>query len=102
MMIESRDLDGGVRVLTLNRPPANAFTSDLLTDLRVACETADKDEGVCAIVVTGAGAFFSGGLDLRQVAASSPQHPFGSDFGRNDGIFAKNFHVFMITEMIIT
>jgi enoyl-CoA hydratase/carnithine racemase len=87
-MIEARDLDGGVRVLTLNRPPANAFTPELLTALRVACGTAENDESVRAVIVTGTGRFFSGGLDLRHVAAGSQQHPFGADFGRNDGIFA--------------
>jgi enoyl-CoA hydratase len=58
------DRDGGVRVLTLDRPPANAEDESLLTDLRVALDAAAADDAVRAVVLTGAGAFFSGGFDL--------------------------------------
>src|SRR5215470_6398467 len=54
----------GVRVLTLNRPPANAINEDLLADLLAALETARADDAVRAVVLTGAGAFFGGGFDL--------------------------------------
>ena len=58
------DRDGGVRVLTLDRPPANAENETLLADLGVAIEAARADDGVRAVVLTGAGRFFSGGFDL--------------------------------------
>jgi len=56
--------DGGVRLLTLDRPPANAIDEALLGDLLAAVEAARADDAVRALVVTGAGAFFCGGLDL--------------------------------------
>jgi enoyl-CoA hydratase len=62
--IRTSDHDGGVRVLTLDRPPANAIDETLLTDLRGALAAAAADDAVRAIVLTGAGAFFSGGFDL--------------------------------------
>jgi len=86
--VESRDIDGGVRILTLNHPPANAFNRALLTDLGAAAEAAKHDDRVRALIVTGAGQFFSGGLDLKEVTSSSPGEVFGSSFGSNDGIFA--------------
>jgi len=58
------DGDGGVRVLTLDRPPANAIDEALLQDLLAALATARAEEAVRALVVTGAGVFFSGGFDL--------------------------------------
>jgi enoyl-CoA hydratase len=88
MTVEWRDLDGGVRILTLNNPPANAFNRALLADLGAAVEAAKNDDGVRAVVVTGAGKFFSGGLDLNEVSAPSQREVFGSTFGSNDGIFA--------------
>ena len=88
MTVESRDIDGGVRILTLNNPPANAFSRALLTDLGAAADAAKNDDRVRAVVVTGAGKFFSGGLDLKEVTAPSPGEVFGSSFGRNDGVFA--------------
>ncbi len=62
--IRTSDHDGGVRTLTLDRPPANALDETLLADLGVAIETARTDDAVRALVLTGAGAFFSGGFDL--------------------------------------
>ena len=58
------DRDGGVRVLTLDRPPANAEDETLLRDLGAALAAARADDAVRAVVLTGAGAFFSGGFDL--------------------------------------
>lgn len=62
--VRTDDHDGGVRVLTLDRPPANALDESLLTGLGQALETAADDDAVRALVLTGAGAFFSGGFDL--------------------------------------
>jgi Delta3-Delta2-enoyl-CoA isomerase len=55
---------GGVRVLTLDRPPANAEDQSLLSDLSAAVDRAAADAAVRAVVLTGRGKFFSGGLDL--------------------------------------
>jgi len=57
--------EGGVCLLTLDRPPANAITPELLNDLASALDAAREDDAVRAVVLTGAGRFFSAGLDLR-------------------------------------
>lgn len=62
--IRTNDRDGGVRVLTLDRPPANAIDETLLSDLDDALEAARVDDAVRAVVLTGSGAFFSGGFDF--------------------------------------
>jgi enoyl-CoA hydratase len=54
----------GVRLLTLDRPPANALDEALLADLGAALDDARADDTVRAVVLTGAGAFFSAGFDL--------------------------------------
>jgi enoyl-CoA hydratase/carnithine racemase len=58
------DREGGVRLLTLDRPPANAIDESLLNDLSTALDDAHTDDSVRALVITGAGRFYSGGLDL--------------------------------------
>ncbi|TMC00215.1 MAG: enoyl-CoA hydratase/isomerase family protein [Chloroflexi bacterium] len=63
--VQSEDREGGVRLLTLHRPPANAITAGLMADLASALEAAEADDSVRAVVLTGAGRFFSGGLDIR-------------------------------------
>jgi enoyl-CoA hydratase len=62
--VRTEDHAGGVRLLTLDRPPANAEDETLLADLHGALAAARDDEAVRAVVLTGAGAFFSGGFDL--------------------------------------
>jgi enoyl-CoA hydratase len=72
--VRSADHDGGVRVLTLDRPPANAEDETLLADLGAALARAAADDAVRAVVLTGAGRFFSAGFDLaapRRDEASS-------------------------------
>ena len=63
--VRSEDRSDGVRLLTMDRPPANAITAELLRDLSAALHDAEADDKVRAIVLTGHGAFFSAGLDLR-------------------------------------
>jgi len=62
--VHAKDHGVSVRVLTLDRPPANAIDDELLADISAALDDALADDGVRAIVLTGAGRFFSGGLDL--------------------------------------
>lgn len=62
--VRTEDHDGGVRVLVLDRPPANAEDETLLGDLAAALATARDTAAVRAVVLTGAGRFFSGGFDL--------------------------------------
>jgi enoyl-CoA hydratase len=89
MTVDTRDMDGGVRILTLNRPPANAFNQELLHDLRAACEAAGRDDAVRAVVVTGNGKFFSGGIDLKVLSAGIGTQEWNpATFASSDGVFA--------------
>ena len=57
--------DGGVCVITLNRPARlNAINPELLHGLNTALARADADERIGAIVLTGAGRAFCAGDDL--------------------------------------
>jgi enoyl-CoA hydratase/carnithine racemase len=83
--VRAEDRGDGVRLLTLDRPPANAITAGLLTDLSAALDAARDDAAVRAVVLTGEGRFFSAGLDLRGgidfQAATAPGpavDPFGA------------------------
>ncbi|MGH7473541.1 MAG: enoyl-CoA hydratase-related protein, partial [Candidatus Methylomirabilales bacterium] len=58
----------GVATLTLNRPPANTLTPELLVELEGAFEALARDETVKAVVVTGAGRFFVAGAEIRVLA----------------------------------
>lgn len=70
------DLADGVAVLTLNRPHRrNAYTAEMGRLLNAAYRECDDDDGVRAIVLTGAGDSFCAGADL-----AVPAGPFsGAD-----------------------
>ncbi len=57
---------GDVAVLTLDNPPVNGFGRQQRRLLVEAIDAAAADPAVLGIVVTGAGAMFSGGADIRE------------------------------------
>jgi enoyl-CoA hydratase/carnithine racemase len=60
-----RELDAGILTVTLDRPDArNAITYPVLDELLELFEESDRDATVRAVVVTGAGDYFSVGTDL--------------------------------------
>ncbi len=61
--------DGGVLVVTLNRPDVlNAVNEQLALDLQDALKRADRETAIRAVVLTGAGRGFCSGQDLRDRA----------------------------------
>jgi enoyl-CoA hydratase/carnithine racemase len=68
----TEDMGDGVRVLTLNRPQRlNAINAELLEDLNAALDAAGRDDGIRAIVLTGAGRAFCAGDDLKEFEGQS-------------------------------
>jgi enoyl-CoA hydratase/carnithine racemase len=68
-----------ILTITLNRPEQlNAFTYTMADELEYAFRSANDDDGIRAIVVTGAGRAFSAGMDLRGDA-----NVFGLDESRS-------------------
>jgi methylglutaconyl-CoA hydratase len=64
---------GGVRTLTLDSPDnRNALSAQLLDELDRALRDATSDEGVRAIVLTGAGTVFCSGADLAERGGAAP------------------------------
>jgi len=64
-MINVNDSDG-IRTLTLDRAPVNALNEEMLVALWETIEAAPAS-GARGLLLTGAGALFSAGLDVRHV-----------------------------------
>jgi enoyl-CoA hydratase len=66
--------DGAIAVITINRPKVlNALNSQTLDELRRAVLDLKQDDGVRAVIVTGAGEkAFVAGADINELAMQSP------------------------------
>ncbi|AOW91355.1 enoyl-CoA hydratase [Streptomyces olivaceus] len=73
LLVEDR---GAVRVLTLHRPDKlNALNTALTRALSDALTAAERDAGVRAVVLTGAGRAFCAGADLSEFSELTPDQP---------------------------
>jgi enoyl-CoA hydratase/carnithine racemase len=65
--ISSRRLDGGVQLITIDRPPVNALASDDWHLLQDHVLSAGVDTDVRCVVLTGTNRSFCAGADIRQL-----------------------------------
>lgn len=74
LVLEDRDAQAGVLLLTLNRPQRhNALSKPLLLELDAALRGAAADDAVRCVVITGAGErAFSAGADIDEQAGFTP------------------------------
>jgi len=64
-----RAREGATLLLTLDRPDArNAYSEAMVDSLVRALEAAERDDDVRCVIITGAGAAFSAGGDLKRMA----------------------------------
>jgi len=85
--------DGGVAILTLDRPDVlNAFDEALTSALAVAATDAASDTAVRCVVITGAGRAFSAGQDLRDRATAIAQ---GADLRLGDEL-RRRYHPIVV------
>jgi enoyl-CoA hydratase/carnithine racemase len=65
-----REIQPGVLLVTLNRPPANALGTPLLDGLHAALDEADKTGGVKVVVIDSViDGFFAAGADIKQLSS---------------------------------
>jgi 2-(1,2-epoxy-1,2-dihydrophenyl)acetyl-CoA isomerase len=70
--------EGAATTIELNRPESlNAWNAQLGHDLLAAITAVAEDDGVRAVVITGAGRAFSAGADLRDVSGPEDRTPEG-------------------------
>jgi len=63
----SSEQEDSVAVVTIDNPPMNALSAPLLEELEAEIDRLDADDGVCAIVLVGAGErAFVAGADIKE------------------------------------
>jgi enoyl-CoA hydratase len=72
------EADGGVLLITLNRPEArNAINAALAAGVAAALDRLDGDDEIKVGILTGAGRGFSAGMDLKAFVAGESPHVEG-------------------------
>jgi enoyl-CoA hydratase/carnithine racemase len=71
------DAQDGVALLTLNDPPANTYSYEMMQQLDRAILVARMDENVQVIVITGAGEkFFCAGANIQMLGNVTPEFKY--------------------------
>jgi enoyl-CoA hydratase len=78
----SVEVDGGIAVITINRPQArNAVNEAVARGVAAAIDELDPRPDVAALVLTGAGGTFSAGMDLKGFLTGENAAAGGRGFG---------------------
>lgn len=85
------EVDQGVALLTLRRPPLNILSQAFVRELADAAERLAGDGGVGAVVLWGGGRHFSAGADVPEFAGVSVAgvHEYGKALDRAFGGLAR-------------
>ncbi|MGC4376171.1 enoyl-CoA hydratase [Fictibacillus sp. Mic-4] len=73
-----------IAVVQLNRPPANALSSQLLKELSIVFDELENDSEVKVILLRGEGRFFSAGADIKEFTTVKDESGFAKlgEFGQ--------------------
>src|SRR4051794_14623581 len=78
--ILTEERDGGILVITINRPDArNSVNGDVANGMAAALDRLDSEDDLRVGIVTGAGGYFSAGMGLKAVVQG--QSPYAGDRG---------------------
>lgn len=91
--MHSCTIEEGVALVTLNHPPVNALTPQLLTELAGTFDSLAADDAAHVVVLTGAGRFFVAGADIR-VVASIPSSVEGEAMARHGQAILNKIEAF--------
>src|SRR5437870_1008821 len=70
-------VDSGVAILTLNDPPANTYSYEMMQQLDARILEVRMDESVQVIIITGAGEkFFCAGANIQMLSSVTPEFKY--------------------------
>ncbi len=73
--------EGGIAIVTLNRPQAlNALNSALMDELSAALDGFETDDAIRCVIITGSEKAFAAGADITEMAGKSFAEVYSQDF----------------------
>lgn len=85
----SWQVEEGVAIATISRPPANALSQGLIKDVDAFLDAVEQDEAVRVIVLHGEGRFFSAGADIKEFTGVSSGDEFAGLANNGQVVFER-------------
>ncbi|OCA92353.1 enoyl-CoA hydratase [Pseudobacillus wudalianchiensis] len=81
--------EGRTAEVLIQRPPANALSSALITDVERAFNEIEQDEEVRVVLIHGEGRFFSAGADIKEFTTVESGKEFSELAARGQRVFER-------------
>ncbi|HWK24821.1 MAG TPA: enoyl-CoA hydratase [Ureibacillus sp.] len=82
-------VEEGVAIVTIQRPPANALSRDLIFEVDEMLSSVEKDEAIRVIVLHGEGRFFSAGADIKEFTQVASGKEFSELATNGQNVFER-------------
>lgn len=89
MSLIHRERDGHIVTAAIQRPPANALSSDLIGEVSSLLDEMEQDDSVRVIVLKGEGRFFSAGADIKEFTSIPNGEEFSKLAKRGQDVFDR-------------
>ena len=81
--------EGQVGIVSLNHPPANTLSKQMIEDINSVLDDLRKDASVKVIIFRGEGRFFAAGADIKEFASTTERETFEEMARRGQFVFEK-------------
>lgn len=85
----SLQVEEGVAIATISRPPANALSQGLIQDVNALLDAVENDDAVRVIVIHGEGRFFSAGADIKEFTSVQTGEEFAGLAKNGQDVFER-------------
>ncbi|RYG74859.1 enoyl-CoA hydratase [Lentibacillus lipolyticus] len=92
MAIISYEINNQIAVLTIQSPPANALSVQLLDSLSDTLDKIESDASIKAVVIKGDGKFFSAGADIKEFTSLQSASEYESLSEKGQQLFDRIEH----------
>lgn len=89
MQFLSYSVNQYMATVTLDKPPANALSSQVLVDLESLLDRLEYDDAVRVIILQGEGRFFSAGADIKEFTTISSAEDFSRLAETGQAVFER-------------
>mgnify|MGYP001237744645 FL=1 len=90
-----------IATVTIQSPPANALSTQILKDLSTALDEIESDSTTKAVVIRGEGKFFSAGADIKEFTSLQNAEDYENLASQGQSLFRRieKFHIPIIASI---